>query len=180
MIEIPSDLLAAIPPEAMSVARRWWDSLSEAERGHVAGLWDDRREVHFFAPQADEAGRVDDWEQVPRVAGGRFLPPDDAWGLDDWGPGYFEHLLQHPELMLLWEPAERTFHIGCTRHAAARAALEEGAVPADFACPLHSSACPLRTLRGAHLIAPAAKVAYRGDSQTLPRSHQRSQPEGFE
>jgi hypothetical protein len=151
MREIPADLLSAIPPGSEGVARQWWGALSEDDRRQVAGLWDARREVHFFSPQADEAGRVDEWGQVPRVRGGRFVPPDDAWGLSEWGPGYFEHLLEHPELVLLWEPAGRTFHIGCTRHQAARSCLASGRVPAEFVCPVDSPACPLRPIRGARL-----------------------------
>jgi hypothetical protein len=161
MLEFPTDLLAAIPPGSEPVAREWWASLSEADRRQVAGLWDARREVRFFWPQPDAAGRLDEWEQVPRVEGGRFLPPDDAWGLSEWGPGYFEHLLQHPELVLLWEPAERTFHIGCTRHEAARSCLESGRVPVDFACPADSPACPLLPIRGARLTKPCGGPAAR-------------------
>jgi hypothetical protein len=162
-MELPTDLVAAIPRGSEPVARRWWASLSEADRRQLAGLWDARREVHFFSPQADEAGRLDEWEQVPEVEGGRFVPRDDAWGLSEWGPGYFEHLLEHPELVLLWEPAERTFHIGCTQHAAARSCLEFGRVPVQFDCPLDSPACPLLPIRGAHLTThcsgPAARAA---------------------
>jgi hypothetical protein len=101
------------------------------------------------------AVRLDEWEQVPTVKGGRFVPPDDARGLAEWGPGYIEHLLQHPELVLLWEPAQRTFHIGCTRHAAARSCLESGGVPKGFACPVGSASCPLLPLKGARLTAPS-------------------------
>lgn len=153
MVELPADLLAAIPPASVAVAQRWWASLSADERRQVADLWDQRWEVQFFSPQSDETGCLDDWEQVPAVRGGRFIPPDDAWGLAEWGPGYFEHLLQHPELVLLWEPERRTFHIGCTRHAAARSCLGAGLVPAEFTCPVDSSACPLEPLRGARLTA---------------------------
>jgi hypothetical protein len=151
MIEFPADLLAAIPPGSVAVAQRWWSTLSDDQRRQVAGLWDERLEVRFFTPQRDEAGRLDDWEDVPVVRGGRFIPADDAWGLAEWGPGYFEHLLQHPELMLLWQPAERTFHIGCTRHPAARDCLETGSVPVTFTCPASSRSCPLMPLRGASL-----------------------------
>jgi hypothetical protein len=161
MLEMPEDLLAAIPTASEPVARDWWAALSDAERGQVAGLWDDRREVHFFSPQADDAECLDAWEQVPEVQGGRFLPRDDAWGLSEWGPGYFEHLLQHPELVLIWEPAERTFHIGCTRHADARACLESGRVPTDFVCPLDSASCPLEPLSSGVLTGRCSRPAAR-------------------
>ena len=154
MEELPADLMAALPPNAETVAQQWWASLSEADRERVTGLWDERLEVRFFAPQSDELGRIDDWEVVPVVAGGRFVPTDDTRGFSEWGPGYFEHLLQHPELVLAYEPPRRTFFIGCTRHTAARRCLESGRVPHDFRCPVGLDACPLRAIRGAQLSRP--------------------------
>ncbi len=157
MIELPADLAAAIPSTSELVVRSWWDSLSDVERLKVADLWDDRLEVHFFQPQADEAGRLDDWEQVPTARGGRFLASDDAWGLAEWGPGYFEYMLEHPESFPIFDPTSRTFHIGCTQHSAARACLESGRVPKDFECPVASASCPLRPLRGIRLIPPGSE-----------------------
>ena len=150
MDELPPDLRAALPEGAEPVAERWWASLPESDRQRIAELWDNRLEVHFFSPQADDTGHVDGWEQVPPVTGGRFVPHDND-GRSEWGPGYFEHLLQHPELVLAYDPPQRTFHIGCTRHSAARACLMAGAVPAEFVCPVGSAACPLRPLRGSRL-----------------------------
>lgn len=112
MLEFPSDLLAALPSGADKIAKHWWESLSEADRQRVSGMWDERLEVKFFTPQSSSDGEADTWEEVPKVIGGRFVPADDSTGLAEWGPGYFEHLLQHPELVLAWEPQRRTFHIG--------------------------------------------------------------------
>ena len=154
MDELPADLLAVLPDGSEEVARKWWESLSESDRRRTAELWDERFEVRFFAPQADDAGRVDDWDAVPRVTGGRFVPTDDTRGFSEWGPSYFEHLLQHPELVLAYEPVFRTFHMGCTREAVARRCLEVGRVPADFDCPVVREACPLRAIRGAQLSRP--------------------------
>jgi hypothetical protein len=159
MSDLPADLLAALPPGAVEVARRWWSSLSEADQRRVAGLWDERLEVQFFTPQPDDTGQVDCWEQVPTVVGGRFVPRDDAWGLSEWGPGYFEHLLQHPELVIVWEPVGRTFHIGCTRHPSARACLTSGEVPSAFVCPLGIESCPWEPLRGARLLERQSRSA---------------------
>lgn len=175
MLEIPVDLLKAIPRGAESQAREWWSSLSDADRHHLRDLWDARREVRFFSPQRDDSGQLDGWEQVPETEGGRFLPPDDAWGFSEWGPGYFEHLLEHPELVLLWEPAERRFHIGCTRHAAARSCMGSGRVPDDFLCPGAEPDCPLLPLQGADLVEVAAlglgfrnRQTSRYSNQSLP------------
>jgi hypothetical protein len=150
MTQLPLDLLAALPDGADPIATQWWATLTEAERQRIADLWDERLEVKFFTPQADDDGCADEWEEVPEVCGGRFVPHDDD-GRGEWGPGYFEHLLQHPELVMAYEPQIRTFHIGCTRHAAARACLANGEVPAGFVCPVGASGCPLEPLRGARL-----------------------------
>jgi hypothetical protein len=121
MIEPPDDLLAAVPTGTADIVREWWSSLADDERQRLADLWDERLEVCFFTPQADAAGNVDDWSQIPKVVGGRFVPTDDTSGLSEWGPGYFEHLLSHPELVIVCDPLRRTFHIGGT--AAARPSI---------------------------------------------------------
>ena len=150
MNDLPPDLLASLPKGSEPVAQQWWASLSEADRSRIAGLWDNRLEVCFFAPQADEVGQIELWDQVPTVCGGRFVPSDDD-GRSEWQPGYFEHLLQHAELVLAYEPVWRTFHIGCALHVAGRACMVAGFVPADFVCPIASESCPLEPLRGSRL-----------------------------
>ncbi|MDY3557863.1 hypothetical protein R5W23_005514 [Gemmata sp. JC673] len=151
MEQPPADLLALLSEDEKPHAQFWWDTLPAADRRRVAGLWDERLEVCFFAPQADESGRLDGWEQVPAVRGGQFVPAADDQR-SDWITGYFEYLLQHPELVLLYDPSHRRFHIGCNRHAAARACLSVGRVPGDFVCPRGAADCPLTPLRGASLV----------------------------
>jgi hypothetical protein len=152
MLECPPDLLAALPKGAEAIAKDWWSSLSDADRKQISGMWDQRLEVKFFSPQPSDVGQADSWEQVPEVEGGRFVPTDDTRGLKEWGPSYFEHLLQHPELVLVWEPEHRTFHIGCTQHADARKCLTSREVPVNFRCPLELARCPLKSLRGSRFI----------------------------
>lgn len=152
MLPLPEDLLASLPKGSETVAQEWWTSLSEENRLRIGQLWDERWEVRFFTPQANEAGCVDDWEHVPEVEGGRFIPSDND-GRKEWQPGYFEHLLQHPELVLAYEPEHRVFHI-CTQHPAAQTCLAQGHVPFDFACPLNESTCPMVPLRGGMLKRP--------------------------
>jgi hypothetical protein len=100
-------------------------------------------------PQLNPAGGLDAWEQLPTVRGGRFIA-SEADDRAEWEPGYFEHLLKHPELVIAYEPPRRVFYI-CTQHAAARAGLEVGLVPSEFACPLVEESCPLLALRGSRL-----------------------------
>jgi hypothetical protein len=111
MEPLPPDLVSVLPNGTHLMAEKWWSTLSEPDRRRIAGLWDKRLEVCFFSPQADASGVVDDWQQVPSVRGGRFIPSEDD-GRTEWSPGYFEHLLQHPELVLAYEPPRRTFYIG--------------------------------------------------------------------
>jgi hypothetical protein len=151
MDDFPADLLAVLPPGSSDVARQWWAALPVEDRNRVAQLWDERVEVQFFTPQENESGAVDDWEQVPTVCGGRFVPSDND-GRAEWQPGYFEHLLQHPELVMAYESERRVFYLGCTQHPAARKCLADGNVPANFTCPLRDTNCPLLPLRGATLI----------------------------
>ncbi|MBL8868069.1 MAG: hypothetical protein JNK93_21160 [Planctomycetia bacterium] len=101
MHSLPIDLLAALPEGTGPVAELWWQRLSDADRQQIVGLWDERLEVRFFTPQPDATGCLDDWNQVPVVEGGRVLSDDDD-GQNEWGPSYFERLLQHPELVLAY------------------------------------------------------------------------------
>ena len=150
MDDLPADLRSALPDGTIAIAEGWWAALPEEDRQKIIGLWDERLEVRFFSPQMDDGGHLDAWEKVPHVKGGQFARPDSD-GREEWMLGYFEHLLQHPELMLAYEPIHRTFHIGCTRHAAARKCIADGRIPLGFVCPVATSECPYEQLRGAHL-----------------------------
>lgn len=152
MEPFPSDLFAALPVGARPVAERWWSGLSETDRQRLAELWDQRLEVSFFTPQPDSDGCVDTWEQVPVVRGGCFAPKVDD-GRGEWIPSYFEHLLQHPELVPAFNPPRRTFHI-CTLHAVARECIATGHVALTFTCPVSAESCPMHLLRGARLTKP--------------------------
>ncbi|HEY8505756.1 MAG TPA: hypothetical protein VIL46_14320 [Gemmataceae bacterium] len=162
MVELPGGIVRAVPEDARPAVQRWWASLPEAERQEVASLWDERREVYFFAPQANDAGRADDWEQVPAVAGGRFVPHDDSVRMEEWLEDWQEYVSGHEELVLLPRVVVvfRTFHI-CRAEPAAREVVASGLLPAGFRCPAAAEDCPMRRVQrvapnqGLHL-APAA------------------------
>lgn len=138
--ELPSDILARIPADALPAVRQWWADMTPPARRFALTAWDPRREDSFFDP-ADG----DDWDQIPVVIGGRFVPPEQPLVGPEWHADYFEYLLKYPELLLDHEPFTP---IGgaCTTHPEARAALASGCVPAGFACPLGLAECPLRRL----------------------------------
>jgi hypothetical protein len=163
MVELPSGIATAIPKDARPAVERWWASLAEAERHEAAALWDERREVCFFAPQSNEAGRADDWDQVPAVVGGRFVPHDDAVRMAEWQEDWQEYVSGHEEVVLLPRVAVvfRTFHI-CQAEPEARAVAVSALLPAAFQCPVGSGDCPMRRVQVAapnqalHLAAAAA------------------------
>lgn len=128
-------------PSETGAIKAWWDSLSAEARAEVSFVCDERQDGSFFGPIPDDQSGP-----VPGVVVGWFVPHDDAWGLEDWGPDFFEYMLGHPEQYPIWEPTSRTFHIGCTAHPAARACLAAGRIPADFRCPAGSPGCPIRRL----------------------------------
>lgn len=144
MIEVPSQLRRVYADVDRAAIEAWWGGLDDEARADVARLCDERADACFFGVVADERDHI-----VPKVRGGRFVADDDAWGFDEWGPSYFEHLIEHPELVLVWDPPERTFHTGCTRHPLAQGCWSSGAVPRDFACPFaNGSTCLMRPLAG--------------------------------
>jgi hypothetical protein len=144
MTDIPNELLNVFADVEQLSISRWWDGLSEDARSEVARLCDERMDSCFFGVVADERDHV-----VPKVRGGRFVPDDDAWGFDEWGLSYFDHLIEHPELVLVWDERVRTFHTGCIRHPLAKACWSTGVVPENFECPFDGgSECLMRPLRG--------------------------------
>jgi hypothetical protein len=141
MEAIPARLLNRLSPGDAELIADWWAGLADSDRTEVVALCDARLEECFFGvPPADQE------EVIPVVIGGRFVPGDDAAGWAEWHAELFDHLLCHPDLVFLVPPVDRKFHIGCTRHEAARAALAAGSVPADFRCPLDEEDCPMRRL----------------------------------
>jgi hypothetical protein len=156
MIELPDSIATALPEDARPAVQRWWSGLGDAERQEMAGLWDERREVCFFAPQRDEAGNPDGWEQVPAVVGGRFVPHDDSVRMEEWLEDWQEYLLGHEEVVLLPRVVVvfRTFHI-CQAQPAARAVTDSGLLPAGFRCPVGDAGCPMRRVQA---VAPGRPV----------------------
>lgn len=135
---LPANLSDSIPAPLIGDAERWWESLKDAERDELAALCDSRREVFLFETFSGE-GR-------PKVTGGKFIPQDQAFGIDEWGEDYFQHLLDHPELMIVYDTQERTFHVGCSRHPAARRCFVDGRISDDFQCPFESADCLMRRI----------------------------------
>jgi hypothetical protein len=140
MDTIPRHFLADLSPTEVDLVAAWWTGLAEADRTELATLCDDRQEQCFWGLASDDPATP-----VPVVIGGRFLPRDDTAGWEEWYAEVFDFLVCYPDPLLYTLPVIRTFHI-CTRHAAARAVLASGRVPAEFHCPLATEDCPMERL----------------------------------
>ncbi|MBM3979384.1 MAG: hypothetical protein FJ304_03700 [Planctomycetes bacterium] len=157
MDELPADVRAAVPADALPAVERWWRALTDTERRGAAEQWDERRESHLFAPQPDEVGDADTWEQVPAARGGRFVPRDDARQEEkhDWFDDRYEYLVEHEEVVVMSRFAVfRTFHIYQLADAA-QEVLATGRLGTDFRCPHDAAACPMHRVRA---VAPKAAL----------------------
>jgi hypothetical protein len=144
MLPLPPALGDAYLDADRTAIEAWWSALPAAEQENLTQLCDHRLDKCFFGVIADDGKHV-----VPKVHGGRFVPREnDPWGFDEWGLEYFYHLLDHPELVLIWDEPQRTFHYGCTRHPAAHRCWSTRHIPTNFNCPFQSQSCLLSPLRG--------------------------------
>ena len=143
MTSIPTHLTQTFADVDQSAIAAWWAKLSDAHRTEITKLCDTRADTCFFGVVADES-------ELPEVEHG-LCDEDDVRPVDEWGPSHFEYLLNHPELVLIWDQTERTFHVGCTAHADAHACWKAGEVLAGFACPFAHADCLMRPLLGRRL-----------------------------
>jgi hypothetical protein len=127
---LPLLLRESLADFGLEAVDRWWTELQEPARRDVIQLWEEanlggRNEAYVEVYAEDEA------ELNPAL----------------WHDDFYEYLVGHEAYYV--DPAgQRIFHVACTRHPVARAAVQSGRIPADFACPWHEddTACPMRTL----------------------------------
>ena len=164
MQSLPETLRSTIPSDLMADAVKWWQALADDDRVSLDRLCDARKDIFLFETFSDA-------DPSPRITGGKFLPHDDAFGIDEWGEDYFDYLLGHPELMIVFEPTRRTFHIGCNRHIDARRCFRNGFIPADFHCPFGATACLMDAIRQARPNIGLKLIAHtrNGDEQGVAR-----------
>ena len=141
MDTLPITLAESLPSELLDDAKAWWTTLNEADRAELQRLCDGRKSLFLFETfsEADTAVK-------PKITGGKFIPGANEFGIEDWGEDYFQHLLDHPELMIVHDPTRRTFHIGCSRHIDARRCFVDGYVSRSFTCPFGTESCLMHRL----------------------------------
>jgi len=127
--------------ELIGDAEAWWQDLGDSDRDELQRLCDARKNLFLFETFCDT-------DTKPEITGGKFLPGANEFGVADWGEDYFQHLLDHPELMIVHDPTHRTFHIGCSRHIDARRCFVDGSVSESFICPFGADHCLMHKLLG--------------------------------
>ena len=144
MNPIPTTLSESLPSELMADAESWWQALADADLNELTRLCDARKSLFLFETFSGA-------DYKPEITGGKFIPGANEFGVNDWGEDYFQHLLDHPELMIVHDPTHRTFHIGCSRHIDARRCFIDGAVSKSFNCPFGAQQCLMHKLLGDRL-----------------------------
>lgn len=140
MTPIPVQLTQTFAEIDQDAIAAWWSKLSDAHRDEIARLCDTRADNCFFGVVADES-------ELPEVERG-LCDEDDVRPVEEWAPSHFEYLLNHPELVLIWDQAERSFHVGCTAHTSAKTCWANGFTPSNFSCPFARADCLMRPLLG--------------------------------
>jgi len=141
MNPIPTTLAESLPSELRSEAESWWQALADADRNELTRLCDARKNLFLFETFSNP-------DNSPEATDGKFIPSANEFGVEHWDEDYFQHLLDHPELMILHDPAHRTFHIGCSPHTDARRCFVDGAVSKSFGCPFGAQQCSVYKLLG--------------------------------
>ena len=128
----------------------WWQNLDDDSQSDVCVLLDRRNDSRAFVYADDDSGRRD-WHVLP--VGDEDLPFDDPRQyVRECEYEYFQHLLDHPELVIAPPVVIRTFHI-CVAHPEARRVAADGELTCDFQCPVNDVNCPIRNFASSIRIA---------------------------
>jgi hypothetical protein len=136
------DLIKILPESGRNHAVDWWLNLSESERDEFSGLWEESLEK-------DAKGLVMVGFDADRgyIFKGTFREGDDVDVVEFDDHELFD-LYFNKTGQLATSPVSggfRVFHV-CMAHPAAKACLDSGLIPHDFACPLAHPQCPMHAV----------------------------------
>lgn len=141
---LPNEFLEKCSASEREEVESWWRGLNPESRTEVRVLLDRRNDSRAFVFSTDETGETT-WRVLPIVDDD--LPFDDPQVDErEWKIEYFQHLLAHPEQLLL-ETKVRTFYI-CVNHSRAREVAAEGQLSGHFICPAANTECPIQQFAG--------------------------------
>ena len=142
--DLPAEFLEKYTDDERAEVESWWGGLRDDSRNSVCVLLDRRQDARAFVFAAAEDGSVAEWRTLPLA--------DEPWPADDDEDEtkqqqleFFQHLLDHEEMIIPTEATIRTFRI-CVDHPAARKVRSDGSVDCDFRCPIAAADCPIRGL----------------------------------
>lgn len=152
---LPESFLEKCTDEERIAVESWWQSLNDDSRSDVGVLLDRRHDSRAYIFADDEAGNRG-WHALPIVDD--ELPSDDPREYErEWQLEYFQHLLDHPELVIPPDAVVRTFRI-CVAHPEARRVAEDGELACDFECPVDHNGCPIRAFASTIKTAKLLKI----------------------
>jgi hypothetical protein len=133
------DLIQILPENGRDHAVDWWLNLSESERNEFSDLWEESLEK-------DAKGLVLVGFDADRgyIFKGTFREGDDVDVAEFDDDELFDYYFNETGKSTM-VPVYRVFHV-CMAHPAAKACLDNGLIPHDFACPLGNHQCPMRTI----------------------------------
>jgi hypothetical protein len=137
---LPLDFLEKCTAAERHQVLQWWESLSGESQGDVRVLLDRRQESIAYVYAKSESGELS-WHTIPFIDD--ELPiDDDAENENEWQLDYFQHLLDHPELVIANDVVVRTFHI-CTQHLSAINVVKTCSIDHLFQCSDGNVNCPI-------------------------------------
>lgn len=139
---LPDTFLEKCTEQERADVESWWRSLNDSSRSDVGVLLDRRNDSRAYIYADDESGNRA-WHVLP--IGDDVLPFDDPREYErEWQLDYFQHLLDHPELVISQDAVVSTFHI-CVAHPEARRVATDGRLTCEFQCPVNDDDdCPIR------------------------------------
>lgn len=155
MRNIPDTVLLAVLPEEIVSINQWWATLTSGAQEELVRLWDTRSDSCGFEYTLESDGGHS-WTRIPMEIGAMYKRPEDAIKHDTWNQDLYEYIVSHPEVKVIAQFEGPKFHI-CRSHPQARAAIEAGIIPAEFACPFADEQCPMRALLA---VAPGHSVVF--------------------
>jgi hypothetical protein len=160
---LPGTFLEKCTAEERTDVESWWQSLNDDSRSDVGVLLDRRNDSRAYIYADDESGNRN-WHVLP--IGDEDLPFDDPQEYErEWQLEYFQHLLDHPELIISPDAVVRTFHI-CVAHPEARRVADVGKLTCAFQCPVDNDDCPIRAFASTIKTASLLKVGQKNRRTT--------------
>jgi hypothetical protein len=140
----PTDLLAPLSAGARERAAAWWANLTPTARVEFVQLWDARTDDTALYGTCEDGQLV--WHELPIELRGTIVDVDDDDDHQAQKQQLLEYIGNHEDVQFFL--VERRLHI-CRAHAAARAVISTGMLPADFVCPAAAGACPMASILAA-------------------------------